>query len=210
MVVKDYNPRPDGKKVIALTFDDGPSQYTDDILKILVDKGVKATFFDLGTQALAYADQEQAMLKDGMQVASHSNTHPYLPSMSKDDLRAEIQAGFANIEKASGVQTTVFRSPYGAFGADQWKDAAGLISMNVLWDIDSEDWRKPGVDQIVANVVNYAHNGAIALMHDGGGDRSEDIKALPTIIDKLKADGYTFVTIDELVQMCGYTVAKAS
>lgn len=201
MVVEPLDPAPKGRKVIALTFDDGPSEFSGPILDILRDKGVKATFFDVGEQAASFAKEEQRMLAEGHQVASHSNTHPYMPGMDRDGLRADITAGFKALKSASKTDTAVMRSPYGAFTEQQWKDAGDLISMNVLWDIDTLDWKMPGPDAIRDEVLANAHNGAIALMHDGGGDRSQDVQALPGIIDALKARGYEFVTIDQLVAM---------
>lgn len=203
LIVEALNPRPSGKKVIALTFDDGPSQYSGPILDILKKKHVKATFFDVGEESVNFPELEKRMLAEGHQVASHSNTHPDMPTLSRDALRAEITAGFANMEKASGHKTKVLRSPYGAFGKKQWQQTYDLISMNVLWDIDTEDWKRPGADKIHDAVMSGAHNGAIVLMHDGGGDRTQDIEALPGIIDDLKKQGYEFVTIEQLLKMSG-------
>ena len=201
LVVQSRSPRPAGRKVIALTFDDGPSQYSDAILDILKEKGVKATFFDVGESSAQYPKQEKRMLAEGHQVASHSNTHPYMPKMGRDELRAEITAGFDNLKKASGLETKEMRAPYGAFGVEQWKQCADLLDMNVLWDIDTEDWKMPGAQAIHDAVLNNAHNGAVVLMHDGGGDRSQDVEALPGIIDDLKKQGYEFVTIEQLSEM---------
>lgn len=203
LTVQSFAPQPAGKKVIALTFDDGPSQYTGPILDILRQKKVKATFFDLGEEALAYPKLEQRMVKEGHQVASHSVSHPYMPDMSRDDLRKEILTGFADLKEASDTKTRVLRAPYGAFGVQQWKDTADIVDMNVLWSIDTLDWKRPGKKAIHDEVLKNAYNGAIALMHDGGGDRTQDIEALPGIIDDLKKQGYSFVTIDELCEMGG-------
>ena len=203
LTVKSFAPQPEGKKVIALTFDDGPSQYTGRILDILKEKKVKATFFDLGEEALAYPQLEQRMVKEGHQVASHSVSHPYMPDMSRDELRKEILTSFDDLEKASDTKTRVLRAPYGAFGVQQWKDTADIVDMNVLWSIDTLDWKRPGAKAIHDEVLKNAYNGAVALMHAGGGDRTQDIQALPSIIDDLRKQGYSFVTIDELCEMGG-------
>lgn len=94
-------------------------------------------------------------------------------------------------------------APYGAFGVQQWKDAADIVDMNVLWSIDTLDWKRPGAKAIHDEVLKNAYNGAVALMHAGGGDRTQDIQALPSIIDDLRKQGYSFVTIDELCEMGG-------
>lgn len=199
--VTALTPRPAGKKVIALTFDDGPSQYSDAILDILKQQHVKATFFDLGAQSVQYAKVEQRMVKEGHQVASHTTTHQYLPGLSTTELRNEITRSFTALNRTSGVKTRVMRAPYGAFTAQDWQRSGDLIDMNVLWDIDTLDWKMPGADAIRKTLVSNAHNGAIALMHDGGGDRSQDIAALPGIISDLKKQGYQFVTVDQLIAM---------
>lgn len=201
LIVTSIGPRPQGKKVIALTFDDGPGPFSAPILDILKQKGVKATFFDVGQNALQYPKAEQRMLAEGNEVASHSNTHPDMTKLSADAMRQDIRQGLANIRQASGATTKVFRAPYGAFTAAQWLHAADLIDCNVLWSVDTEDWRRPGADRIHDEVLKNAYNGAVVIMHDGGGDRAQDVAALPRIIDDLKAGGYTFVTIQELIDM---------
>lgn len=201
MVVEGISPRPTSAKAIALTFDDGPSQYSDAILDILKQKGAVATFFDVGNQAANYPNVEKRMYQEGHQVASHSNTHAQLTTLPKQALRDELTAGLSSIANASGVNTKVLRAPYGDFSAQQWKDAGDLISMNVLWDIDTLDWKQPGAEAIRNAVLDNAHNGAIVLMHDGGGDRSQDIAALPGIIDGLKAQGYRLVTVQQLIDL---------
>ena len=202
--VTTKTPRPkDGKKYIALTFDDGPSEYTAQYQKILKEKGVHATFFNLSQEAAYFGAQEKSLAADGHEIASHSVSHKYLPKLSRDDLRNEIGKSFGVIEKNSGETGRMFRSPYGAFERQQWRDSYDIISSNVLWTIDTEDWKRPGPDKIRDTVLQQAENGSIVLMHDGGGDRSQDIDALPGILDGLKKQGFTFVTIDELIEMSG-------
>nr|WP_169275820.1 polysaccharide deacetylase family protein [Bifidobacterium sp. DSM 109958] len=196
-----YRPHvPDGRKVIALTFDDGPSQYTTPMLDLFKEKGVHVTFFNIGTQAEEMKDVVQRMVDEGHQVASHSNTHPNMPKMTTEALRAELTAGFDDLA-AAGVTTRMFRSPYGAFTNADWDRAGDLISTNVLWDIDTLDWKLPGAQAIHDTVMAQAHNGAIVLMHTGGGNRQQDVDALPSIIDDLKGQGYEFVTVGELMAM---------
>jgi peptidoglycan-N-acetylglucosamine deacetylase len=203
LVVDTFSPRPEGRNVIALTFDDGPSQYSAQILDILKGKGVKATFFDVGQHSAAEPQMEQRMVAEGHQVASHSNTHADMFKLNPQQLQGEISQSLDNIKKASGVTTKMMRAPYGNFGADQWRYAGDLIDCNVIWSIDTLDWKLPGAQAISDAVLSKAYNGAVVLMHDGGGDRTQDVEALPGIIDGLKAQGYEFVTIDELMAMNG-------
>lgn len=194
---------PADKKVIALTFDDGPSSFSAPILQILKDKGAKATFFDIGKQSAELPQMERQMIADGNQVASHSNTHPDLSTLGRDALRAELSAGFSAISSASDTQSRMLRAPYGAFSNQNWIDCSDMVSSNLLWTIDTLDWKRPGEQEIKQQVLDHAYSGAIVLMHDGGGDRTEDVKVLPSIIDALHQQGYQFVTINELMKMDG-------
>lgn len=203
LIVDTFSPKPQGRNVIALTFDDGPSQYSAQILDILKEKDVKATFFDVGEHAVAEPQMEQRMVAEGHQVASHSNTHADMFKLNPQQLQGEISQSLDNIKKASGVTTKMVRAPYGNFGADQWRYAGDLIDCNVIWSIDTLDWKLPGAQAISDAALSKAYNGAVILMHDGGGDRTQDVEALPGIIDGLKAQGYEFATIDELMSMNG-------
>ena len=208
-VVESANADPKGGKYVALTFDDGPSEYTADILEVLNEKGAKATFFNLGINAEEYPDLAKAVVDGGHELASHTNQHAYLPDEDTEGLRDEISSAFERIEKASGVKTTMMRAPYGAFTEKEWERAGDLISTNVLWNIDTLDWEMPGAKAITNEVLDNAYNGAIILMHDGGGDRSQDIDALPDIIDGLQEDGYQLVTVSELMELDGSFPASA-
>ena len=199
MVVSSHTPKPSGGKYIALTFDDGPSSYTGDILKILAEKGVKATFYNLGNQAAAKPALSKAIVDGGHELASHTNQHQNLPTLDRDSLRAEITDAATKLGDATGVSPQMIRAPYGAFTEVEWARAGDLISCNVLWNIDTLDWKRPGAQAITSMVLDNAFNGAIVLMHDGGGNRSQDVEALPGIIDGLKERGYTLVTVSELM-----------
>lgn len=200
MKIASLTPKPsDEGKYIALTFDDGPSSYTQQILDILAQKGVHATFFNLGNQASGKPELTRAVLDGGHELASHTNRHQDLPTLGRDDLRSEITSAFDTLEGASGKRLQMIRAPYGAFTDVEWARSADLISCNVLWNIDTLDWKRPGAAAITDMVLSHAFNGSIVLMHDGGGNRSQDVEALPDIIDKLKAQGYTFLTVSELM-----------
>ena len=204
MVVASVNPRPQGGKYLALTFDDGPSAYTQAILDILKEHNAKATFYNLGAQASASPDLVRAILNDGHELASHTNAHQNLPTLDRDGLRAEISSAFNALEQSSGgARPQMIRAPYGAFTATEWARSGDLIGCNVLWSIDTLDWKRPGPAAIAGQVLNNAYNGAIALMHDGGGNRQQDVEALPGIIDGLHKRGYELVTVSELMRLDG-------
>lgn len=201
-IVTSANVSPsDDKKYMALTFDDGPSTYTEDILSILKEKGAKATFYNLGTNAGSYPDLTKEVLAADCELASHTNAHENLPTLGAEGLRAEISTAFDTIESASGTRPQMIRAPYGAFTVNEWVRAGDLISCNVLWNIDTLDWKRPGADAITNQILSQAFNGAIALMHDGGGNREQNIEALPAIIDGLQDAGYELVTVSELMAL---------
>lgn len=202
LIIGSVNVQPKGdKKYIALTFDDGPSSYTQAILDILKEKGAKATFYNLGVNAGRYPETSKAVVDAGHELASHTNAHQNLPNLGADELRAEITSAFDTLESATGTRPQMIRAPYGAFTATEWARAGDLISCNVLWNIDTLDWKRPGAAAIRDQVLSHAFNGAIALMHDGGGNREQDVEALPGIIDGLHDAGYELVTVSELMAL---------
>ena len=188
-----------GEKLVALTFDDGPSEYTQQYLDILKRYDAKATFFNLGDNIANYPDTAKAIVDAGMQLASHTQTHQQLPLLGAEKLQQELTATFTEIDKATGVKTTVIRPPYGDFKQRTWLESGGLMSLSVLWTQDTLDWKRPGASTIVDNALAGIGPGSIILMHDGGGNREQDVQALPTIIERLQADGYKLVTVDELL-----------
>ena len=199
-VLQSVNPTPDdGSKLIALTFDDGPSDYTQRYLDILSKYDARATFFCLGSAAAAKPDLVKAIEDQGSQVASHTQNHQQLTTLDADTLRSEVNDAFSAISGAGAPATTVLRPPYGDLTPETWLASGGCFSASVIWNLDSEDWRLPGANAIVANCTNGAYPGAIVLMHDGGGNRNQDLEALPKIIEALQAKGYQFVTINELM-----------
>ena len=198
--LESVNVRPDnGRKVVALTFDDGPSKYTQQYLDILSKYGAHATFFCLGSQIPGREDLVKAIKNQGSQVASHTQNHEQLTSLGADALRSEVTETFSAISAAGGGDTTVLRPPYGALDSSTWAASGGTFSASIIWNLDSLDWELPGVDAIVENSTLGVSNGSIILMHDGGGNRDQDVEALPKIIEALRGQGYELVTINELL-----------
>lgn len=198
MVITRSKPRPTDK-LIALTFDDGPwPGQTDRILEILAREHVSATFFMLGGRVKLAPSLAASVSAQGHLVGDHTLGHALLTAVPPAEVRRQMALGQIAVRDATGVLPQWFRPPYGAMDSDVW-NVARLLKLKVaLWDIDSRDWSKPGVERIVGTVVGQARPGAIVLMHDGGGDRSQTIAALPRIITLLKARGYVFVTLDDL------------
>lgn len=203
MVIASVNPKPHGGNYVALTFDDGPSKYTPQILEILKEKGAKATFFNLGQQAQDNPAGSKAIVDAGMELASHTMAHQNLPKADRDTLRSEISNAASALKDATGEDTQMIRAPYGAFTDVEWARSGDLISCNVLWNIDTLDWKRPGASAIQAAALKGVHNGSIILMHDGGGNREQTVQALPGIIDSLRSQGYELVTVSELMKLDG-------
>jgi peptidoglycan/xylan/chitin deacetylase (PgdA/CDA1 family) len=200
-VIERSAPR-SGAKVVALTFDDGPwPGQTEAVLKILQKYGIKATFFEIGAQAKGRPKLSKMIADAGMLLGNHSETHPNLSKCSPDRVAREMVQAEANIERASGQHPRYFRPPGGDLSATVWGQAKKMDLKVVNWDIDTRDWSKPGVPTIVSRVLNGIRPGSVVLMHDGGGDRSQTIKALPTIIEGLKKMGYSFVTLDGIAEL---------
>lgn len=189
-----------GAKLVALTFDDGPwPGSTTAILKILQQNGVKATFFEIGRQARQMPALSRSLAQAGMEIGNHSETHPLnLGHLSAAGVANEIKQAQYDISRASGQKPKFFRPPGGNTTAAMYPVLSKLGLRWVQWDVDTDDWKKPSAGNIVSRVLRNVRPGSVVLMHDGGGDRSHTVAALPQIIQKLKAMGYTFVTIDAL------------
>jgi peptidoglycan-N-acetylglucosamine deacetylase len=187
-------------KAVALTFDDGPwPGSTRAILRILRRKHVTATFFLIGDQANRDQNLVRAELQAGMRVEDHSWDHPLTPPLAEQSPRKihdEI-AFAANVERRLGDDPTLFRPPGGSW-SDQMVAMANRMGMRiVLWSVDPRDWA-PGATArgITHNVLTHAQPGSIILMHDGGGDRTATVKALPRIIDGLRHRGFRLVPVE--------------
>lgn len=189
----------DDEKLVALTFDDGPSQYTEQYLDILDQYGIKATFNMIGSQLDEYPEAAKRVADDGMQIASHTWDHKQLTKLTEEEVQNELDPTFQKIKDVTGYDTTTIRQPYGSMNANVWLYSKGSMSVAVFWTHDSQDWERPGVDKIVSNSTGTMYTGAIILMHDGGGNRDQDLEALPQIIEAWQNAGYKFVTISDLM-----------
>jgi peptidoglycan-N-acetylglucosamine deacetylase len=187
---------PEAAPEIALTFDDGPNPvFTTQILRVLDDYGVKATFFCIGEQAREYPELVQQIQQAGDALGVHGWNHTALTKLSPDEIDQQLHSASIAIQQATGTTPTVFRPPYGSTDQTVVDVASALGLTQVLWSVDTDDWQRPGTEAIVNAVLTHAHNGGVILMHDGGGDRSETVAALPQIITALQQRGFTFVTL---------------
>jgi peptidoglycan/xylan/chitin deacetylase (PgdA/CDA1 family) len=190
---------PPGRHVVALTFDDGPWPDTPQFLAVLEREHVNATFFQLGIQEGTYGSAvDRRMLADGDIIGDHTWNHANV-SGGGPFAAGELSSARAAIVRQSGFTPCLFRAPGGAVSPGLISLARSLGFITIQWDVDPRDWSRPGTGAIYANVTGNAHDGAIIIQHDGGGDRSQTLAALPQEIHTLRSRGYQFVTIPELL-----------
>jgi peptidoglycan/xylan/chitin deacetylase (PgdA/CDA1 family) len=199
---------PAGRRLVALTFDDGPSLYTHRVLDILERNRVHATFFVIGQQVRGSEAIMRRALRDGDAFGNHTYTHANVSGGGLGQLRSTQ----AVIRRATGYTPCVFRAPYGAVSGTIVSQARSLGMNTIQWDVDPRDWSRPGIGAIYSRtlaatppgatysrIVSAARPGSIILMHDGGGPRTQTLAALPRVIATLRRRGYGFATVPELL-----------
>jgi len=186
-------------KVVALTFDDGPHyRITPEILAILREKQVHATFFVVGINAAKFPNILAEEINDGHEIGNHSYSHKSLTKLSSPEINDELERA-ANAIQVVAPKITLFRPPGGLMNEQVFTAAQNRGYTTILWSVDSADWRRPSVEQLVNNVVNEVKPGSIILLHDWRFP-SPTPQALSIIIDRLREQGYKFVTVSELLQ----------
>lgn len=200
------------KKKLAITFDDGPdTRWTPKILDILKEKQVPATFFIVGVAGSQAPELLKREYAEGHEVGNHTYTHPNFEEISHTQLRWELNLTQRLIESVLGVKSILFRPPYGIDHQPEYAEEVAQLPIAqdmgyviVGQKVDPHDWKQVNgkqvpASQILGNVLSDATEGNIVLFHDGGGDRSQTVAALPEIIDALRAEGYEFVSVPELL-----------
>jgi chitin deacetylase len=189
------------QKVIALTFDDGPwPESTAQVLDILKQNQIKGTFFVIGQNVKNYPGLLKREIAEGHVIGNHTWHHWY-QFLNPQAAAYEIDHTADQIYQVTGIKTNLFRPPGGIMHngvADYAKNSKYAI---ILWSSDSVDYSRPAVPKLINNVFRRAKPGGIVLMHDGGGNRSKTVQALPEIIANFRKQGYSFVTIPELLEM---------
>lgn len=180
------------RKLVALTFDDGPSAYTEGVLRALDRAGAKATFFVLGSLVPGRASVLRKMVAGGHEIANHSWNHEFYSSGSS------MARTNSAVRSATGFTPCHFRPPGGAFNSGTVATARAHGMSLVMWNVDTRDWTGLGVGSIISSATSGGR-GSIVLMHDGGGPRSATLAAVPHIIEALKKRGYKLVTMTQLL-----------
>ncbi|WP_157947609.1 polysaccharide deacetylase family protein [Abditibacterium utsteinense] len=187
------------QKVFALTFDDGPDpNYTPQVLALLKRYQVPATFFMVGSMVRAHPATALQVLAAGFPIENHSWSHPRAPKAPL----SEVQRTDAILKSTLGIAPTLFRPPYGLLHNGLADAAQKRGEKVIIWSCLGADWDKKNTPaEIAAKVLRHAHPGGIALLHDGGGNRSRTLSALPLIIETLQKRGFRLVTVPQLLQM---------
>lgn len=195
-----------GNKLVALTFDDGPSNVTEQVLDILDANGIKGTFFLIGNNITSASESIVVrQVKGGHELGNHSLTHSHMNTLEADVIKAEIAATTLKIKAVSGKEPAFFRPPF----IDVNDIMFEVIDLPFICGIDSVDWDGDTSSQErVYNVTSQVEDGAIVLMHDFT-DNVKTVNALPQIIAKLRDEGYEFVTVSQLFEKKGVPVKKS-
>jgi peptidoglycan/xylan/chitin deacetylase (PgdA/CDA1 family) len=183
------------RKLVGLTFDDGPSSYTPDVLRILRRFKVHATFFQIGQEVPGGGRKlEREILEQGHELADHTQSHTTYPGYE------EIAEAKRTIRRFSGFTPCLFRPPGGGVNGSVIAAANANGMKTILWDVDPQDWRTPGTGAIISNVLGNTRKGSIILLHDGGGPRSQTVAALPSILRGLRHRHLRPVPVTELLR----------
>ncbi len=188
-------------RVIALTFDDGPSPYTPGIVRVLLRMHAPGSFFVVGQQLDDFAAGLRDELRARFPIGDHTENHKWLIELSRAGQYGQIHDAAARIARLGAPFPRMFRPPYGAYNSQTLALLHGLGMLMVLWSVDPRDWTRPGTPAIIQRVLSAARPGAIVELHDGGGDRSETEAALPAIINGLRRRHYELVTVPQLLRL---------
>lgn len=193
------------KRKLVLTFDDGPDPtWTPKVLDVLKEHNAHAVFFVTGTMTSRYPELVKRMVDEGHEIGLHTFNHPDLSLQTKNRINWELSQNQLALEGAAGIRTSLFRPPYSSF-ADAMDNKSWPVTeyigsqgyITVVNNTDSEDWQKPGVDEIIKRATPKNGKGAIVLMHDSGGDRHQTVEALDKFLPDLKGQGYSFENLTE-------------
>jgi polysaccharide deacetylase family sporulation protein PdaB len=193
-----------GEKKVCLTFDAAwGNEDTEQLIEILARYNIKATFFVVGEWVDKYPESVKALSDAGHSIQNHSDTHPHLPALSREQVVKELESCNNKIESITGVRPDLLRVPYGDYSNAVIEAAQSVNMYTIQWDVDSLDWKDLSAKDIHAKVVGKVREGSIVLFHNAALHTPE---ALPSIIEDLQSKGYQFVTVGELIYKDNYTV----
>lgn len=195
-----YHNHANDENKIALTFDDGPHpRYTIEILKILDEYKIPATFFFVGENVSYYPEAARKVVEAGHEIGNHTFSHPCVKKQSEEEFRKELRRCEETIQKVTGAKPTLFRPPQGSWNTQVYEIARENGYSVILWDIDTLDWAHTPSNKISDYVMSNVKSGNIILMHDYHSGKCTTIDALRSFIPQLLEKGYRFVTVSELI-----------
>jgi peptidoglycan/xylan/chitin deacetylase (PgdA/CDA1 family) len=186
-------------KEVALTFDDGPGPYTPDILRTLVREHVPATFFEVGMEERYFSAATAQIVARGYPIGDHTESHQPMSQLKRKAQLTQLLQDSAAIGNYGAPFPRMFRPPYGVWNHTTLALLRKYKMLMVLWSVDTDDYERPGVKVIVQRALAGLEPGAIILLHDAGGDRSQTVAALPLIVRALRKRGYKLVTVPRLL-----------
>jgi peptidoglycan/xylan/chitin deacetylase (PgdA/CDA1 family) len=189
--------------MLALTFDDGPSQYTAQILDVLTEYGGNGTFCVVGNRVESFSDTARLIVAQGSQIMGHSWDHKQLTKLSDDEIISELRETIRVINDATGVSPVMYRPPYGAVN-DTLKAVSKDLGLSLVnWSVDTRDWESRNADAVYANIMKDARDGSIILCHDL---YESTANAVARAIPELVGQGYQLVTVEELLRLTGTSI----
>lgn len=192
------------KKEIAITFDAAyGSEETLKIIDILKQKNVTATFFLVGFWVEKYPELVKTLFESGIEIGTHSNTHPYMSKLSAPQIETELKTSMQLIKNITGKEVELFRPPYGDYNDTLITVANDLNLKTIQWSVDSLDWKGLTTSQMMARITPSVENGSIILFHNNS---DHIVEALPVIIDTLTEQGYSLVHVSDLIYKDDYTI----
>ena len=196
-----------GEKKIAISFDAAwGNEETQSLIDILAKYNVKTTFFVVGAWVDKYPESVKALAAAGHEVCNHSNTHPHMPKLSRQEMTAQITECNEKIKAITGVSPLLFRPPYGDYSTPLIDTVNGLKMYPIQWNVDSLDWKDPTPQQIASRVTSRVKPGSIVLFHNGAKNTPA---ALPTVLQTLQSQGYQIVPVSQLIYKSDYTIDNA-
>lgn len=190
------------EKVVALTYDDGPNPpYTNQLLEVLDDLKVKATFFLIGRNIEEHPQMSRAILEGGHELGNHSYSHEELLFRPKSFVNSEIEKTDQLLRELGVVGNIHFRAPFGYKGFVLPWLLSKLNKKHILWNVDPRDYLAKTPEEVVEMAQSQMRPGSIILLHDGGGERQLTVHATKSLIQTLRAEGYRFATVSELIQL---------
>ncbi len=201
-----YNVETD-KKQVAISFDAAwGADKTEKIVELLLEYDVKATFFLVGFWAEKFPQMVQLIAEKGMEIGTHSNTHPDMAKLSQPQVQSELETSIQKIKAAADIDIKLFRAPFGSYNNTVLDTATSLGLQTIQWDVDSLDWKGISGAEISTRILNRVKNGSIILCHNNS---DHILDALPIVLDRLKKQGYTVGCVGDLVYKDNYTIDRA-